>query len=210
VTGRPAVPGTAYQTQGPWDKCGTQYFWGGPFSSFARVPPDTCLFPAGWYGHPTPIRLTPAQTVEHPFQACKATNLEDFEWILSAPTPQSAKRRGSPSGEDGRRIVLRPDWEDVKETVMFTMQLVKWTVDPFRSLLLATGPAAIAESSPTDCIWGAYDNATKTLTGRNLLGLTIMRCRARLIQDTAETLAAAGHSLPFTTSDPLAPHNRRR
>ena len=50
-------------------------------------------------------------TVEHAFQAAKSlNNLKRLE-IDSAPTPGQAKRIG-------RRVNLRPDWEEVKIDIM--------------------------------------------------------------------------------------------
>ena len=45
------------------------------------------------------------QTVEHRFQAAKALDPAERQWVLEAPTPGEAKRRG-------RKVNLRPDWED--------------------------------------------------------------------------------------------------
>lgn len=50
-------------------------------------------------------------TVEHAFQAMKTTNLELRKQIAAAETPGRAKRMG-------RRLLLRPDWEDIKLQVM--------------------------------------------------------------------------------------------
>ncbi len=167
----------AYQRSGPWDAADTLYFYGGEFSNFAQTP--GLALPGGWYGHPRTPALVAVPDVEHYFQACKATSLEDFLWIMEAPTAVSAKRRGGRRGEGGRRIELRPDWEEVKFLVMGFACLAKFKRQPFHRTLLATGERALVENSPSDFIWGGRDR-NGGYSGRNLLGLVLMDVRAKL------------------------------
>lgn len=51
-------------------------------------------------------------TVEHYFQASKATSPRVFEMIRTAKTPSEAKRLG-------KNIALRKDWEEVKDKIMY-------------------------------------------------------------------------------------------
>ena len=51
-------------------------------------------------------------TNEHFFQAMKTLDIDERRAIANCLTPGRAKRMG-------RRVALRPDWEDVKEAVMF-------------------------------------------------------------------------------------------
>jgi ribA/ribD-fused uncharacterized protein len=166
------------QRAGPWDRPGTLYFCGGDLSSFALTP--GLRLPGGWHGHPRPAQLVDVPSAEHYFQACKADNLDDFLWILSAPTPRIAKRRGGRHGEGGRRITLRPDWEPVKFSVMRVAHAGKHRLPRFRPVLPATGERVLVEWSPTDPLWGGRDRQGGA-TGTNLLGVVLMEVRAELL-----------------------------
>jgi len=166
------------QIEGPWDRPDTLYFWRGPFSNFAATP--GLQLPAAWHGHPNPAALVAVPTTEHWFNACKATSEDDFRWVMAAPTARSAKQRGSAAGEGGRRITLRPGWDEgISRQVMLAANRAKFLLEPFRSLLLLTGTAPLAEDSPNDYRWGCRDRAGG-FTGRNWLGLTLMQVRAEL------------------------------
>jgi len=164
------------QTEGPWDRPGTLYFWSGPLSMFAPTP--GLQLPGGWYGHPDPAPLYEIPTAEHYFHACKARSREEFEWILAAPNPRAAKQRGGPRGERGRQIGLRPGWDDgISRSVALVANRGKFVLEPYRTYLLLTGDAPLAEDSPYDYRWGCRD-AAGGFTGRNWLGLTLMQVRA--------------------------------
>ena len=92
----------------PWTAEATVYFHGGPLSNFAPTP--GLRLPFGYHGHHENDRV-PVSTVEHWFQACKATSRQQFDLILACGTAASAKRAG-------RETELRPDWEQVKFEVM--------------------------------------------------------------------------------------------
>jgi ribA/ribD-fused uncharacterized protein len=97
-----------------------------------------------------------------------------------SPRPAQAKRRGSARGEGGRRITLRPDWEEVKYGVMRFAHGQKFAQFPaYRKYLLATGTRPLVEDSPSDFIWGGRDR-DGSYTGANLLGLALMEVRADL------------------------------
>jgi ribA/ribD-fused uncharacterized protein len=165
------------QRDGPWDRPGTLRFYGGGFSSFAPTP--GLHLPEGWAGHPRPGRLLPVRTVEHYFQACKASSRVDFLWILSARRAKEAKRRGGPAGEDGRTIDLRPDWAEVKISVMRFAHAAKCRTPRYRDALLATGDRVLVEDSPSDPLWGGRDRHGG-MTGRNLLGVVLMEVRTEI------------------------------
>ena len=71
-------------------------------------------------------------TMEHYFQAQKATNMYDFELIRTAKTPGLAKKYG-------RQIKIAPDWESVKVDVMRKGLHFKFAIPELRDKLLATG-----------------------------------------------------------------------
>ena len=151
---------------------GDQAFEG--LSNFARSPfmAPHPLLP----GNP----LVEFQTVEHYFNAHKTLDLDDFEWIRTAPSPMVAKRRGSRRGENGRHITLRDGWEHkVRYQVMLEALRFKYQLPEFRELLLSTGDRHLAEDSPRDHEWGCRDR-NGGYTGRNLLGRALMKVRDEL------------------------------
>jgi len=109
------------------------------------------------------------RTVEHYFQASKATTAGDHTWVAEQPTPRQAKRAG-------RAIRLRSDWETVKCEVMLTGLRAKFALPRFRAALLATDDRPILEDSKFDFEWGARD-ARGGWEGGNLLGLALRRVR---------------------------------
>lgn len=112
------------------------------------------------------------RTVEHRFQAMKTSSLEQQEEIRNAGSPKEAKKLG-------RKVELIPDWESQKFQVMEEALQNKFSMEPFRSLLLQTGNSDIYEDSPYDRIWG-----TGTLggvgPGFNHLGTLLMEIRGQI------------------------------
>ena len=114
---------------------------------------DTVLFP----------------TMEHYFQASKASNQEDYLRIAYAPTPGDAKRLG-------RRIQLRPNWEEVKDNVMLIGLRKKFADPELRDLLLATGDEELVEGNYWgDTYWGVCNGI-----GQNKLGKLLMQVREEI------------------------------
>lgn len=114
-------------------------------------------------------------TMEHYFQAMKATNQEDLLEIANAPTPGQAKRLG-------RQIQLRADWEGIKDKVMLTGLRKKFANPELRNLLLATGDEELIEGTTWhDNEWG---NCTcprcKNILGKNKLGKLLMQVREEI------------------------------
>ncbi|MGB0092324.1 MAG: NADAR family protein [Solirubrobacteraceae bacterium] len=96
------------RTGPPWAAEGTVYFYGGPLSNFA--PTHGLRLPSGYHGHHEQDRV-PVASVEHWFQACKATSRQQFDLILACGSAAAAK-------QSGRKTELRADWEWVKFQVM--------------------------------------------------------------------------------------------
>lgn len=195
-------------TRPPWNRPGTLYFYAGTFSNFAAA--RGLRLPAGWYGHPPRPDLYEIPSGEHWMQACKATSREDFEWVLSAPSPQSAKRRGSQSGEGGRTLELRPDWDrqhpgaplggPTKLLVVAYYLAARARHDTqYRQVLQWTGSYQLVEDSPRDFEWGGRD-AHGGFTGRNLLGIAHMTVRAALPAMDAMPHGAAAFTAAKLTS----------
>jgi ribA/ribD-fused uncharacterized protein len=119
------------------------------------------------------IRGRVYQTVEHFFQASKATTEAHHEGVRVAPTARDAKRLG-------KKVLLRPDWEQVKEEVMLEALRVKFALPLLRQQLLETGDALLVEDSPFDSFWGAGRKGN----GQNRLGKLLMRVRAEIRAQT--------------------------
>ncbi|MBR6790027.1 MAG: NADAR family protein [Oscillospiraceae bacterium] len=108
---------------------------------------------------------------EAAFQAQKC--LTEGEKAAFAPLrPGEAKKKG-------RRVKLRPDWEQVKVGIMQEIVRAKFTQnEELRALLLATGDAVLEEGNTwNDTFWGVH---LKTGQGQNHLGRILMQVREEL------------------------------
>ena len=111
-------------------------------------------------------------TVEHYYQAQKFADAELRAKIREAEKPIIAKRLA-----DKNKAAVRPDWDAVKDDVMYRAVRRKFELHPaLRELLLATGDEDIAEAAPNDYYWGVGREGT----GENRLGKIIERIRAEL------------------------------
>jgi ribA/ribD-fused uncharacterized protein len=114
-------------------------------------------------------------TVEHYYQAQKFTDPQLRSAIRQAGKPVIAK-----SLADKNKAAMRPDWEAVKDEVMYRAVRRKFGLHAeLRALLLATGDEEIAESAPNDYYWGVGREGT----GQNRLGKIIERIRAELARE---------------------------
>jgi N-glycosidase YbiA len=132
-------------------------FYGGPFSNFAYSP---ITVDVGFGEHEY-------ATVEHAFQAAKATTEWQHHAVRACGTPGFAKQAG-------RQVTLRPDWEEVKYDIMVKCLREKFKIKMFKRELLSTGHRELREDSPTDFEWGARNS------GKNLLGKALMQIRQEL------------------------------
>lgn len=132
-------------------------FYGGSLSNFAYSPINVNV---GWGLHEY-------ATVEHAFQAAKATTDWQHHAVRKTTNPKLAKQMG-------RHIPLRQDWEEVKYELMVDLLRAKFAIPYFRRELLSTGYREIREDSPTDKVWGARDG------GQNLLGKALMQVRSEI------------------------------
>lgn len=108
-------------------------------------------------------------TNEHAFQAAKTLDLEERKVISSLPTPGQAKRAG-------RRVSLRPDWEEVKFDVMKEIVILKFINPALKEKLLATGDSELIEGNTwNDRCWGVCKGV-----GQNNLGRILMEVRELL------------------------------
>ena len=111
-------------------------------------------------------------TVEHYYQAQKFTDPQLQAAIRAAEKPIIAK-----SLAEKNKAAMRPDWDAVKDEVMYRAVRRKFELHAeLRALLLATGEEDIAESAPSDYYWGVGREGT----GQNRLGKMMERIRAEL------------------------------
>ena len=111
-------------------------------------------------------------TVENYYQAQKFTDPALRQSIRKAEQPIIAKTLA-----DANKAAIRPDWEAIKDEVMYRAVRRKFELRPaLKAMLLATGEEEIAEANPTDTYWGIGREGT----GSNKLGKIMARIRAEL------------------------------
>lgn len=128
--------------------------------------------------HPSPIvgpRGLTCPTVEHAFQAAKAMLWLDAAEIAAAETPGRAKRMG-------RRVMLRPDWADLRLGFMEEFVWRKFQIPDLRERLLDTGDEGLVEINTWgDTFWGVCNDV-----GENNLGRILMSVRAGIRHEQRE------------------------
>ena len=106
---------------------------------------------------------------EHAYMAARTHDVELKERFQN-PTELSAGQ----AKRLGRSLVLRDDWEEVKDQVMFDILCAKFSKSDLRELLDSTGSAILIEGNTWgDVYWGECPIGT----GRNQLGITLMSIR---------------------------------
>jgi len=109
------------------------------------------------------------KTNEHAFQAAKVLNIRtriEFQIL----TPGQAKRKG-------RKVLLRSDWENVKDSIMENLVRIKFTTneDLKRKLLNTDEEELIEGNNWHDTYWGICNGK-----GKNKLGKILMKVREEL------------------------------
>ena len=108
--------------------------------------------------------------VEAPFQAAKTFIKEEQDIIWLAERPKIAR-------DLGQKVTLRPDWEQVKRSIMKECVMAKFLQHAdLRSQLISTQNEEIIENSPIDWYWGCGKDGT----GKNVLGQILMEVREEL------------------------------
>lgn len=111
-------------------------------------------------------------TSEHCFQAKKAMNQRDHDYVVEASSPRSAKWRG-------RQIKLRTGWDEAKDP-----EMLRAVIDKFHQhqniadILVDTDDAILIEGNyHGDDYWGMVRDKDGNWTGLNMLGniLTVVR-----------------------------------
>ncbi len=109
-------------------------------------------------------------SVEHAFQASKTLSTPERKIIALLQTPGASKRAG-------RKLVLREDWEDRKNFIMYILLKLKFKDLSLKKKLLATGDASLIEGNNWgDTYWGICKGK-----GKNHLGKLLMKIRNNLI-----------------------------
>ena len=134
----------------------------GCFSNFSR--------------HPFELDGKQWLTTEHYFQAQKFPGNEAYqEKIRLENSPMVATRLGR-----SRAQPIRADWEQVKDELMKTALLAKFTQNKdILAILLSTGDAQLVEHTKNDRYWGDGGDGS----GKNKLGLLLMEVREELRQE---------------------------
>lgn len=108
--------------------------------------------------------------VEAPYQAQKTNVPSEYESIWLAKTNNESRLIG-------QTVTLRPDWDQVKDQMMYECCMAKFLQHPdLRLQLMETGDEYLIENSPVDWYWGCGADGT----GKNMLGQTLMRIRTEL------------------------------
>lgn len=121
--------------------------------------------------YPAPISMDGMsfQSSEAAYQAQKCLNTMD-KFQFCTLDPRAAKKLG-------RKVKIRPDWEDIKDEVMARILNLKFRQNPnLGNLLIATGDAELIEGNTwMDIYWGVCDGV-----GENHLGKLLMQVRREL------------------------------
>ena len=109
-------------------------------------------------------------SIEHAYQAAKTLDPAERMKISDAKKPGKAKSLG-------RLVELRPDWEEVKFSIMEELVRYKFVkYPPFGKMLLETGDKHIEEINTWgDRVWGTVNGV-----GENNLGKILMKIRGEL------------------------------
>lgn len=113
-------------------------------------------------------------TVEHAFQAAKSMDIQTRVRVSKEATPGDAKHAGKRNGY----VILRADWEEVKDGIMLGLLRQKFSDPTLKEKLLATGDAELIEGNNWgDDYWGVC-----TQRGQNKLGKLLMQVRNEINQ----------------------------
>ena len=133
---------------------------------------DKYFFLSNFYASPFVYNNRAWKTVEHAFQAAKCVNSADVDKIHAAEKPGETKRIG-------RKVKLRPDWEDKKVGIMLECLEMKFTQnEALMQRLLDTGDKELIEGNTWgDDFWGCIRGTNGAWSGKNYLGKLLMEIR---------------------------------
>lgn len=143
----------------------------GRYAGLSNFAPVVIIYPINGTNVNPSLRY---RSVEHAYQACKAYLLIEKENIQAANTPATAKRLG-------RKVIMRPDWEEVKIPIMRELLQQKFAQKPYKGILLDTGEKELIEGVWWhDLFWGKCYCPKHKWTGQNILGQLLMEIRTSI------------------------------
>lgn len=138
---------------------------------------DEYYFLSNFSSHPVTYLGKTYQSSEAAFQAQKTLD-EVVQWKFTALSPRDART-------EGRRLMLRPDWEGAKDGIMRDILKCKFSNPALMGKLLGTGDAFLEEANTWhDNYWGncTCDRCGK-VPGKNMLGKLLMELREELKEE---------------------------
>jgi len=129
-------------------------------------------FLSNFYIHPVVYENLVWKTSEHAYQAAKTEIYQEKLKIYDATTPGRAKRLG-------QKVMMRPDWEDVKLEIMEQILRAKFSEQDMINKLHSTIDYVLIEGNNWhDNFWGDCSCVKcKNIKGLNHLGKLLMRIR---------------------------------
>lgn len=129
-------------------------------------------FLSNFFLHPVTLDGVVYLSNEHAYQAAKTLNITEREFVKTRATPGLAKKAG-------RKVTLRPDWEQIKLTVMEDLVRQKFQDATLKKQLLDTGTSELVEGNWwNDRFWGVCNGQ-----GENHLGRILMEVREELTNE---------------------------
>jgi len=115
-------------------------------------------------------------SVEHAYQIAKIGRLTNNPNLNPAVISQFQNIKANEAKNLGRKLLLRPDWEEIKAKIMFELVLQKFAFnDKLREKLLATGNKYLEETNHWNDEFYGVNCYTKK--GKNMLGKILMGTR---------------------------------
>jgi ribA/ribD-fused uncharacterized protein len=156
---------------------------------------DKYGFLSNFRGCPIVFEGVTYASTEHAYQAAKTLDPAERVQFTERITAGIAKRKG-------RAVTMRPDWDEVKDQIMYELNVQKYQDVGLRRDLLATGDIELVEGNNWHdnhfgvCQCGGKDFCARdNVTGENVLGKILMRIRAEIGGETTmskiEVLEAA-------------------
>lgn len=129
-------------------------------------------FLSNFYAAPLIYKNVLFPTVEHAFQAAKSKDPEDWDRFSQIVSPGTAKK-------EGRKLKLRKDWDEARLVIMKKLLDQKFSLEPLRFALVATGKSSIVHGNYWgDTFWGISGGE-----GEDHLGKLLVRLRRKLVKN---------------------------
>lgn len=126
-------------------------------------------FLSNFYPHVVKYNDVEYKSVEHAYQDAKVLKDTEHKAIQNASTPGEAKKLA-------RSFNLRPDWDIIKDGIMYELLIIKFSYSYMAEKLLATKDAILIEGNWWgDEYWGMCKGV-----GQNKLGCFLMLIREEL------------------------------